>query len=143
MECHVCGKPASKEIILEGARVWVCGDCAKYGRVVSAPKKIIVKSDALPRQEIVLVQDFGKIVRNAREKTGFERKELAEKIFVREHELAKIEAGELAPEEKVARKLEHALGIKLFETVEAGKGKPEKKKAGGLTLGDVVELKKE
>lgn len=150
MECQVCGKPAALEALIEGARVPVCEKCVRFGRIVSRPvvpvKRQAPLKKAVEAPEKLLVQGFGALVMNAREAAGFSRDELAKKIFIREHELAKIEEEKLRPDERTARKLEFALGIKLYEDIglEIEMMRKEKKRSGkDFTMADMVELREE
>ena len=62
-----------------------------------------------------LTEGFGEKIRLARQKRGLLIKELAQQIFEKESFLHKIEQGKHAPDERLARKLEKFLGIKLIE----------------------------
>ena len=83
--------------------------------------------------------EFSYIIKNAREKSGMTRKQVAEKIKEKESAIERIERGN-TPEEKVARKLEKILGIKILGYVEE-KVKFQHSKAQEITLGDVVEVR--
>ena len=117
--CQVCGKPAEDEAFLEGARVWLCGKCLRFGKAVAKPRPVPAAHAAVgPARfgEVGVVDGFGGIIRKAREGRRISLPDLAKKIFVNEKELAKIEREELTPAEGVARKLERELGIKLLQT---------------------------
>jgi len=115
----VCGAPAEAEVFLEGARVWVCSKCARFGRVVKPAKPAAASpgagaGPAVRARKLVVAEGFGELVRRAREARGFSVGDFAKKIFVNERELARIERGELRPSVAVARKLERELGITLL-----------------------------
>lgn len=99
-----------------------------------------------PRQktEIEIVPDFGMKIRAARERMHIGRKVLAEMINEKESVLERLEHEKMLPSEVVALKLEKALGIRLLEEVGVGPGgaSARKEKGKGLTLGDVVFVKK-
>ena len=111
----MCGKPASTEAFLEGARVWLCAKCMRFGKAVAVRLKA-PQARAGGSVELGEIDDPGGAVKRAREARRISVGDLAKKIFVNEKELMKIERGELVPSEGVARKLERELGIKLLET---------------------------
>ncbi len=65
-----------------------------------------------------LVDDYGKVIRRAREASGMSHEELALKIREKASLLKKIEREAIIPEDKVRRKLERTLGITLTEEFE-------------------------
>lgn len=144
-ECEMCGaEEAGFFILVEGAKLHVCGKCAKHGKLLSAPLPLQKRRPFVSKEgtERDIVADFGRRIKEAREKMRIERKVLAELVNEKESFLERIEAEKTIPNETLAVKLERALGIKLFEEikqehVDIGKGK-----RGELTLGDVVVVKK-
>ncbi|MFQ5406500.1 MAG: helix-turn-helix domain-containing protein [Candidatus Micrarchaeia archaeon] len=142
--CDLCGKPAVAQAKVEGATVGVCKSCASFGQVIEKPKPVFAfkKSFKAPKQ-FSIVEDYGGLIKKAREKKGLSRNDLAKKIFVTDGELARIEEEHLAPREKVARKLEKELNIVLAsveveeETTSSSAGS-----SRGLTLADLVTIKK-
>ena len=71
-----------------------------------------------------LVENFGEVIRNAREKQGLPIKVLAEMINEKESTLVRIEKQKSSPGEKTRHKLEKELRIKLLAKA------TEKKRAG-------------
>ena len=67
--------------------------------------------------EFVLVKDYGSIVRKAREKAGLNHSSLASKISEKKSILTSVETGKMTPNEKLIKKLENYLKIKLTEKV--------------------------
>lgn len=65
-----------------------------------------------------IVEGYGKIIRNARDKSGLGIGVIAERINERESFIDAIENERLAPTLEIARKLQRELGIKLIEKVE-------------------------
>jgi len=65
-----------------------------------------------------LVDDYGKVIRRAREASGMSHEDLALKIKEKASLLKKIEREAIIPEDKVRRKLERTLGITLTEEFE-------------------------
>jgi len=145
-DCDICGRPATTKAIVEGATLSVCARCVAYGRELSAPA-IRRPNQPRPMVELEAVEGYGRTVRQARERAGLTRLELARKLFILENVLERIENEHLAPNEAVARKLEKELGITLLGSRDSGeKSKPlstgGQSSGRGLTLADMVEIKK-
>jgi putative transcription factor len=144
-ECEMCGADeADFFILIEGAKLHVCGNCAKHGKVLSSPTPAPQRRVSVSRGETErdTVADFGRKIREARERMKIERKVLAELVNEKESFLERIEAEKTIPNETLALKLERALGIKLFEEIKNEHVDIRKDKKGELTLGDVVIVKK-
>ena len=122
----------------------VCDRCAKSGKVLFREAEVVVSKPThrTVEKEIDLVDDYAQRIKSAREKKGLSRKEFALAINEREPHLRHIESGEMIPDESLARRMEHALGIRLLEEVEIDSTKLSKQKSAGTTLGDIVELLK-
>jgi putative transcription factor len=144
-ECEICGaEEAGFLILVEGAKLHACRNCAKHGKVLSAPTSAPQRKMFASRGEVErdIVADFGRKIREAREKMRIERKVLAELVNEKESFLERVEAERTIPNETLALKLERALGIKLFEEITHEHVDIRRDKKGELTLGDVVILKK-
>lgn len=141
MICEMCGKdvPATRPVFIEGSRLDVCPNCAKFGddyrssqtkgSAPGASPQVI--EQRLQRREqrmkgrdiyrgtenVELVDDYGGVIRKARMEKGMDLEEFAASIFEKKGILAKIESNDLVPDDKMVKKLEKALGIKLTETV--------------------------
>ena len=88
--------------------------------------------------ENVLVSDYGVVVRQAREKLGLDHATLARKISEKKSIVTSVESGNMHPNEKLTKKLEKFLKIRLTENV---KNNPElklKKSSESLTMGDLL-----
>ncbi|MDH5451448.1 MAG: multiprotein bridging factor aMBF1, partial [Candidatus Bathyarchaeota archaeon] len=134
MQCEVCGrkilgKPLKATI--EGAKMIVCGKCAKLGTVYfeepplpTPRKKRITKRPATkfsikkqpPKvpETLELVDNFSLQIRQARENLGLNHEDLGRKIGEKVSVLRKIETGKMAPNHQLAGKLEHTLRIRLL-----------------------------
>ncbi|MCY0851679.1 MAG: multiprotein bridging factor aMBF1 [Thermoplasma acidophilum] len=141
MECEMCGKKVSKttRIMIDGAVLNVCDDCARFGTPViehnkfkpvdqaikvqlperPQPKPVAARKPAkkVSDEDLDIVEDYAELVKNARERLAMSQADLAAKIFERKNVIASIERGELMPDLKTARKLEKILGITLVEKV--------------------------
>ena len=109
-------------------------------------KKVTAAKKPSPRmilEDLEVVEDFGKVVRKARERMSLSHEDLGRRIGEKVSVLKKVESGRMIPDLKLARKLEHALKIKLLvpppEDIEAVKVPPPPNVEP--TLGDVVHLK--
>ena len=166
MRCEVCGREIygkSYRVMIEGAKLTVCGKCAKLGTIIweetkpktpmpsgKAPTRRLTLKTKKPPQAAVesvleLVEDFDVKIRHARRKLGLSHKELGKKISEKVSVLKKVEKGKMTPDNRLATKLEHALKIKLL--VQASQEKVPKANipklvSHELTLGDLIQLDK-
>jgi putative transcription factor len=165
LRCEVCGRkihgaPIRAEI--EGARLTVCIECSKHGRIIRdeeiefgqrAPKKPLApipfvqkKKPAQARVEITqeIVEGYDSKIRQAREKLGLSHEELGKKINEKASVLSKLETGKMTPNNMLVTKLEHALKIKLLVPIkeeEISHAFP-KTLNREPTLGDLIQLNK-
>ena len=166
MRCEVCGSKIhgkSYNVIIEGAKLTVCTECAKHGKVVieePKPKTAMFRPKATlppfkvqskkPLKAIVettqeLVENFDLKIRQAREKLGISHEELGKKINEKVSVLRKIETGKVKPDNILVTKLEHALKVKLL--VPSSEEKIQQTKVPKtvnreLTLGDLIQINK-
>jgi putative transcription factor len=161
MICEMCGKdvPVTKPMLVEGTKLNLCQNCVRFGDEykganspsgTAVPRTVI--EDRLQRRERrmqtrdiytstsrELMQDYGEAVRSAREAKGMDIDEFAKSIFERRGTIARIEANDLVPDDKLIAKLEKALNISLKEDVpvggQVGAGG---KKSDGMTLSNFI-----
>ena len=86
----------------------------------------------------VLIGNLGSVVRKAREKMNIDHATLASKISEKKSILTSVEAGNMSPNEKLTKKLENFLKIKLTEKVEAVEISSSKSSGESLTMGDLI-----
>jgi putative transcription factor len=155
--CEICGRPIEGEPIpveVDKAVLYVCRSCAaQYGkRVTQQQSQAVAQKKPAPRPaaprppplEVELVENFGAVIRQARENLGLSREALAAMLGVKETVLRRIEAGQLQPDLALAKRLERALGVRLLvEAAEEGVAKSGGKVERGLTLGEVAEIRDE
>ncbi|MDR2866282.1 MAG: multiprotein bridging factor aMBF1 [Methanomassiliicoccaceae archaeon] len=147
MLCELCGKEAgvTKPIFIEGTKLHVCQNCMRFGEeskaqagkagTAPAPSAIVIEERLQRRekrmqtkdvyantQSTELVDDYGKVIRDARTAAGMDLEQFAASIYEKKGIIAKIEANDLVPDEKLMRKIEKALNIRLTETVQAVTG---------------------
>ncbi|RLI09291.1 TIGR00270 family protein [Candidatus Bathyarchaeota archaeon] len=167
--CEVCGReivgPAYLALI-EGAELVVCAECTRYAKWFKKLGRRIGPGPARPRprpsptrqrealaragirireaEELELVEDFGRKVREAREAKGLTQEELGRMVGEKASVISRIESGRMAPDLVLARKLEHALGIKLLVRARGEGATVRARRASrrevGLTLGDILGL---
>jgi len=166
LRCEVCGskiygKP--QRVIIEGAKLTVCSQCAKHGtahweetapkittpkpKLLLPPPKIQSKKspEVTVKTSLELVENFDAKIRQSREKLGLSHEELGKKINEKVSVLKKIETKKMTPDNKLAAKLEHILKIKLLippseeKVLHTTIPKPTNRE---LTLGDLMRLNK-
>ena len=166
--CEVCGReivgPAYLALI-EGAELVVCAECTRYAKWFKKLGRRIGPGPARPRprpsparqrealaragirireaEELELVEDFGRKVREAREAKGLTQEELGRMVGEKASVISRIESGRMAPDLVLARKLEHALGIKLLVRAREGatvRARRASRQEVSLTLGDILGL---
>ena len=163
MRCEVCGHKIHDDpitAVIEGARLTVCVECSKHGKIVyeepAAPKQTVKKPQApismVQRKTMVanvqitqeVTEDYANTIRAAREKLGLTHDELGKRINEKASVLRNLEAGKMAPNNQLASKLEHMLKIKLLVPISEEKGTPLPHSASKeLTLGDVIQIDKD
>ncbi|MHA2142747.1 MAG: multiprotein bridging factor aMBF1 [Candidatus Thorarchaeota archaeon] len=93
--------------------------------------------------DMMLVEDYAKIIQVARQKKKLNQEELAQRVGERISTLQAIEAGRLKPTRKTIRGLERELEISLLEPVDSVPIKTSRgASGGGPTLGDRVVVKR-
>lgn len=147
-ECTLCGKNVDKLFLaeVEGSKVEVCEACGKFGKVLEEIKpkveRVFVEKQSIPQlegPEEEFKSNYGKIIIQARQKLELERKDFAKKINEKESIIRRVELQQMTPDEKLRKKIENFLEIKLTEVYEPKKlerGLPE----STLTLGDIIEV---
>ena len=69
-------------------------------------------------EEMILREDFSKVIRSAREKLGMTQDELGMKLNEKPSVISHLENGSMKPSDALARKLEHSMKIQLFVPIE-------------------------
>jgi putative transcription factor len=165
VRCEVCGHKIHGNpirAIIEGAKLTVCVECSKHGKIIreekielgqKVPKKPLTsapfiqkKKRAQARVEITqeVVEGYHAKIRQAREKLGLSHEELGKKINEKASVLSKLETGKMTPNNVLVTKLEHALKIKLLVPIKEEKISHEMPKLPSreTTLGDLIQLNK-
>ncbi|MEM0201440.1 MAG: multiprotein bridging factor aMBF1 [Candidatus Micrarchaeaceae archaeon] len=150
-DCEICGKKTESLYIIdvEGAELTTCKKCAEGKNVIEIMEENINNKKHNPKKSkeetpevLEIIDNYGDIIRNARESMGVPVKVLAEMINEKESMLIRIEHGRLLPSDKVIYKLEKNLGIELKTTVVEKTSKEKKDPDSPITLGDAAGFKK-
>ena len=145
-ECELCGREAQlTEVELEGTLVLACEKCASLGKKAQKPRSEQKPYSRWSEPEETIVSNYGRIIKEKREKLGLTQEELAKKIMEKSGLIAKIEREEITPTLELARKLERALDIKLIEKLNAETIAHEEREIRDktvLTLGDLIKIKR-
>ncbi len=153
MICEMCGKdvPRLHRVMIEGAILNVCDSCARFGVPVEEkherPKSVNVqaknvqkiksKKEDLLEEEFVLVENYGTILKNAREKMNLSLEDAAKKLLEKKNVLSKIEREEMRPDKNLIKKLEKFYNVKITEKPTITKINEVTKKEN-VTLGDLI-----
>jgi putative transcription factor len=144
--------------VIEGAKLTVCVECSKHGKIIhqeevalpkpgvkkpQAPVTVVQKKPVVANVQITqeLSQDYANKIRAAREKLALTHEELGKKINEKASVLRNLEAGKMEPNNQLASKLEHMLRIKLLVPISEEKvGQIPKSASQELTLGDLIKI---
>jgi len=142
MICEMCGKDSiCRPAYIEGTKINVCQNCARFSDdsklsghgSVPGPSASVIEERLQRRERRMqtrdvyagmssseLVDDYGGLIRNARMRRGLDQDQFAASINEKKGIIAKLESNNMIPDEKLTRKIEKALDIKLTESVQAG-----------------------
>lgn len=162
MICEMCGKdvPSTRTVFVEGTILNVCPNCARFGDErgvrtgggTAGPSSAILQQ-RLERRErrmnpkniyddgrdrIQVIVGYGSTIREAREAKGMDLETFAASISEKKGILAKVEAETLTPDDKLVKKIEKALGIKLMEVVQSGGTVGGRSNNSGMTLANFI-----
>ncbi len=162
MRCEVCGRKIYGipfRAIIESAKLTVCNECAKHGKIISeeetyesAPKRKpfmpipvktkVAKANVDTSRE--LVEGYDLKIRGARERLNLSHEELGKKLNEKASVIRKIETGKMAPNNQLVTKLEHTLKVKLLVQVVEDKTRQQMPPVHNrkLTLGDLLQASK-
>jgi putative transcription factor len=122
MDCEICGRKdgAMFYVSIEGARMSACGNCSRgaqiigrIGSVIDEKTKVSTPTIEFKEKETEIVDNYGKMIKDARMRRMLELKDLAKQINENEAYLKHIENEKIMPTIKTAKKLEKELGIRL------------------------------
>lgn len=162
MSCDVCGEEIRgrpQRVIIEGAIVVACPQCARLGKIYVEPPRLrlprpasVVRRPARSSrpasretiEELEVVEDYSARIRKAREKIGLTQEDLATRVKEKLSIIQKIESSKMTPDMKLCRELEHSLRIELLAPrVEIPASVPATSTPNvPLTLGDIIKVKR-
>ncbi len=148
--CEMCGAQGDlQKARVEGATLKLCEDCRDVGETVDAgsasQQTASGGGSSRPREgapDEELVPSAAADVKAAREDRGLSVTELADELKEKDSVVKRVEAGKLTPDKQLARKLEKALDIELYQRVGGGSVDGSTATAGGQTIGDVADVRK-
>lgn len=161
MRCEVCGHKIHAEpitAIIEGAKLTVCLECSKHGKIVhrdevvlpqnvlkkpQTPITLVQKKPIVANVEITqeITEDYANKIKVARERLILTHEELGKRINEKASVLRNLETGKMAPNNQLASKLEHMLKIKLLVPISEEKAAQIPKSASQeMTLGDLIKI---
>ncbi|MCK5062615.1 MAG: TIGR00270 family protein [Candidatus Aenigmarchaeota archaeon] len=122
--CDICGSTReTRKTSLEGADVEACYSCVpgKKERTYNPRnnlKKDFKKRPELPKVNFEFMDNFGEIIKKAREKADITQKDFG--MMVNEHSsvIQKIEHNDLKPRLGLAKKIEKKLKIRIINKIE-------------------------
>jgi putative transcription factor len=156
MRCEICGKKIVEEPIktkVDGSIMLTCKECSKFGKVQreapkpkrpGAPRGGTLRRIQRPKEPAEeVVENVKDIVRQARERKGWSREELGEKIYEKASVITRIESGKMIPDLKLARKIEKLMNVVLVEkNDDVTADEIGHLKIRGATIGDIARIKK-
>lgn len=93
-------------------------------------------------EDLTVVENFGLLVRQAREKMGLSHEDLGRRIGEKASVISKIESEKMMPNEKLSAKLEHELRVRLLAPLlEPKMSLPSSEPSKAVTLGEMIVLK--
>ena len=138
-ECEICGAEIAGKpvhIAIGSSKLRVCHICSRYGAVVvddpsalarrspvslvseqsyqaKARQRLYEQMDHELEEGLGIAEDYGRKIKEARERAGLKQEDLAKQINEKHSILRKIENEEIIPTDEVRAKLERVLKISL------------------------------
>jgi len=117
--CKYCARHGTLVRRVRVERVLEEGRKLKSASVASAVSSAVVRRrpriyDEMERvleEEAEIPEDFGRLVKSARERLGWKQAELARRINEKQSVIRKIETGEIIPTRELLEKLKRALNL--------------------------------
>ncbi len=164
-ECQICGSiiwGRDQRVILEGARITVCYNCARNGIKIQntsvnlqRKKPIKKKPYTTPKSktfkptiinDLEIVSDYAKRVRNARNSLGLNQDQFAQKLNEKPSLIRRIETEKAKPTVKLAKKIQKIYKIQLLTQADEMdfniQEKKFMKKSSRSSLGDIAFIKR-
>ncbi len=164
-ECPICGSiiwGKGQRVLLEGAKITVCHNCAQHGEKLQKPptntqikkyypytkkkppKRQVLKKDFV--SDLELISDYANKIRNKRNSLGLNQDQFAQKLNEKPSLLRRIEAGKVEPTIKLAKKIEDIYNLEILKKTDEIESNVQNdkymKKSTGTSLGDIAFIKK-
>ncbi|MGC8568046.1 MAG: helix-turn-helix domain-containing protein [Candidatus Micrarchaeia archaeon] len=150
-ECEICGRKTNTIYIvnIDGAEFRVCKECARGRKIIKKVEQkpqlaVVGHKSKYNEPEYSIIEGYGRVIREARERMQLPIKTLAEMLNEKESFLLRVEEEKTEPSEALAKKLEKLLNIKLLAQQEEQQ-KPEKaiqNLGTDATLEEFIKIKK-
>jgi putative transcription factor len=147
-ECELCGRQTRDIYVVnvESVELRACASCAKGKKVIrtelESAKQSANSRNARPvhvrEEDRPLVENYAKVIREARERMKLPIKVLAEMINEKEHLLLRIEEEKTLPTIALTKKLEKVLKVKLTEEPKEDKERFTTRQQQKPTIGDFI-----
>ncbi len=158
MRCEVCGREifgTPNYRVIEGGKLTVCGQCAQFSQQEWDPtrpqarKTPTRRRSAQPRrrsdidsaESLELVDDYGMLIKKARQKKGLSIEDFSKQIREKESVVKKLEREKMNPPMNLVKKVQNALGVMILEEGAAKSGSVLSRPMGPRTLGDMIKIK--
>jgi putative transcription factor len=145
--CEMCGEesPKAKRVFVDKALLMLCQNCARFGKEAQGVGQAVPRPAgpvASPREAtrgmdltfgkgpdrspkdglddgtaVTLIDDFHKRISRARNSLGWTQEELGKRLNEKKSVITALESGKMRPDEKLRKKLERTLNIKLMQKV--------------------------
>ncbi|MFX1311232.1 MAG: multiprotein bridging factor aMBF1 [Promethearchaeota archaeon] len=164
-ECPICGSiiwGRGQRVLLEGAKITVCHNCAQHGtKIQKSPKTTKLKGSSHIKpiqtlkkkkynhnivETLEIVQNYDKKIRDTRSKLNLTQDQFAQKMNEKPSLIRRIESGKVKPTINLAKKIEKIYDLKLLKKIDDSEPINDKnkyiKKSKGSSLGDIAFIKK-
>jgi len=164
-ECPICGSiiwGKGQRVLLEGAKITVCHNCAQHGIKIQKPptsthvkkpypynRKTPPKRQVLKEKfvdDLEIIPDYAKKIKNKRNSLGLNQDQFAQKLNEKPSLLRRIEAGKVEPTVKLAKKIEDVYNLKILKKSDEIEARVQNnkymKKSNVKSLGDIAFIKK-
>ncbi|MCL5009823.1 MAG: helix-turn-helix domain-containing protein [Candidatus Parvarchaeota archaeon] len=130
MNCELCGFTDDKfyRVEIEGAVMTVCSKCSSFGKIIKEVEEHEIEKKPQKSYGFVersLKMDYLEILNNAMNEKNMTAEKLAEEIKESPYEIKKILKGKIMPTDAIAKKIESALKVSIYEDI-VGTFKPTK-----------------
>jgi len=164
-ECPICGSiiwDKGQKVLLEGAKITVCHNCAQHGKKLekpptntqikksypynrkNTPKRQVLKKDFVG--DLELISDYADKIKSKRNSLDLNQDQFAQKLNEKPSLIRRIEAGKVEPTIKLAKKIEEIYNLKILKKTDeiesSVKNDKYMKKSTGTSLGDIAFIKK-